>query len=87
MEVLPLFFYGFAAIWFLGGLVFFVWLRWFAIKMKWRAFKTWSKQTKENSIQAAKDTKKWCKDNAAGFGLLAPFLIPVIVTIICVCLG
>jgi hypothetical protein len=80
MNTVSLILFIFTAIWTFGGLIMFSWLKWGTLIRK-------AKASKEKTKAAIENTKNWWKINAAGFGLLAPFLIPIIVTGICLLFG
>jgi len=73
MEVFLAVYYTFLFFWIFGGLALFAWVRSYAIK---QAYLKTKQVAKESSIVAAQAA-----------GMLAPFLIPVIVTIICLVAG
>jgi hypothetical protein len=80
MNTVSLVLFIFTAIWTFGGIIMFSWLKWDTLVRK-------AKSSKEKTIAAAINAREWCKINAAGFGLLAPFLIPTVVTLLCLFFG
>jgi len=63
----------FAIIWFFGGIFFFSWVWWGTLV--------------KNIKLSVKKTKELAKILAMASALLAPFLIPIIVTAICLIAG
>lgn len=73
MDVFLAIYYAFLFIWFFGGLALFAWIRSYRIKKAYQRAKIVAKEASIVGVQAA--------------GMLAPFLIPIIVTIICLVAG
>ena len=91
MPVIQLFFVVATIVWVLLGIIFFTWLRFDRLKRRIRDSKTNIKIFAKNSIQLVKDSKPKIKEfgkaSLLGSTLLAPFLIPIIVTMICLFFG
>jgi hypothetical protein len=73
VEVFLAIYYGFLFFWVFGGLALFAWLRAYRIRQAYRKAKEVAKEASIVMVQAA--------------GMLAPFLIPIIVSIICLVAG
>jgi len=91
MPTMQLFLAVAAVVWVLLGLVFFTWL-WFArLKRFARNSKTNIKTFGKNSVQFVRDSKPKIRElgkvSLQSSTLLAPFLIPIIVTAICLFFG
>tara|TARA_Y100001935_G_scaffold248363_1_gene245445 strand:+ start:574 stop:852 length:279 start_codon:yes stop_codon:yes gene_type:complete len=72
--------FGFAAFWFFGGLAFFAFLRWYALKQFVRNTK---QKTINTGIALYIGWQEFKRTGIWGCAMMAPMLIPIIVTILC----
>lgn len=80
MDNIGLIFYAFTLIWFFGGLIFFAYIKWETLSRKTKNAIITVKQTAVTTKQKGKEI---CKELFWGAALLSPFLIPIIVTLLC----
>jgi hypothetical protein len=80
MNTASLVIFTIATVWFFGGIAFFAFLRWYAVKQ----FVRNSKQCVINAgIAAYNAWQEFKRTGIWGCALMAPMLIPIIVTILC----
>lgn len=87
MNTFSLIMYSITTLWFLGGLAVLTWLKWYAIKQKSQSLKRDTIKGFRKTLEALYSGKKLLAENRAGLGLFAPYLIPIIVTAICLIVG
>ena len=80
MNAASLVMFTIAAVWFFGGIAFFAFLRWYAVKQ----FVRDSKQHVFNAgIATYNGWQEFKRTGIWGCAMMAPMLIPIIVTLLC----